>query len=165
MPIEPSRAPLPFPKKEIPEEVQSILEVWNNILWGPESGKRMSPTKDDIEAAIRLARCGATEQDIRKVREKLLGQKDGWWKERGVRLKDVANHFDLAAPDVDEKQSTGKIPVPISRPNLERFEASVAAGQPVYIELDDADRRRLSKDGRRAYVGLQHKHMQKVVNS
>lgn len=41
---------------------------------------------------------------MRAVRGGLLGQKDGWWRVRGVRLKDIANHFNLAAQSVSARR-------------------------------------------------------------
>ena len=34
---------------------------------------------------------------LRNVRDRLLSQKDGFWKSRGVSLKNIANNFHLAA--------------------------------------------------------------------
>jgi hypothetical protein len=54
------------------------------------------------DATEELAKIGATEDDLKNVRDRLLAQKDkgqqvSWWESRGVRLKDVAEHFDLAS--------------------------------------------------------------------
>jgi hypothetical protein len=50
-----------------------------------------------VAAAEELARIKATEDDLRNVQARLLGQKDGFWKARGVSLKNIANNFHLAA--------------------------------------------------------------------
>ncbi len=73
----------------------AILDAWDHV----NSGKKMPRTKENVEAAEELAQVEAVSEDLRKVRERLVTQKDGWWKQRGVRLKDIANHFHLAAEE------------------------------------------------------------------
>jgi hypothetical protein len=73
----------------------AILDAWDGV----NSGKKMPRTKENVDAAEELALVDAVQEDLHKVRERLVTQKDGWWKQRGVRLKDIANHFHLAAEE------------------------------------------------------------------
>jgi len=74
-----------------------ILDAWDRV-----NGKKMPRTQGNRDATEELAKIGATEDDLKIVRDRLLAQKDkgreiSWWESRGVRLKDVAEHFDLAS--------------------------------------------------------------------
>ncbi|MBA2680525.1 MAG: hypothetical protein H0U76_19285 [Ktedonobacteraceae bacterium] len=73
----------------------TILDAWDCV----NSGKKMPRTRENVEAAEEMALVDALQEDLQKVRDRLLTQKDGWWKQRGVRLKDIANHFHLAAEE------------------------------------------------------------------
>jgi hypothetical protein len=75
----------------------ALLDAMSRVVWGTSSGKATPQTKDNLEAAEELAQIGATEEDLRHVRDRLLCQKDGFWKARGVSLKNIANNFHLAA--------------------------------------------------------------------
>jgi hypothetical protein len=69
-----------------------LLDAWDEI-----NGRALPRAKEQVAAAEELARIKATEDDLRNVRDRLLGQKDGFWQSRGVSLKNVANNFHLAA--------------------------------------------------------------------
>jgi hypothetical protein len=74
-----------------------ILDAWDRV-----NGKKMPRIQGNRDATEELAKIGATEDDLKNVRDRLLAQKDkgqeiSWWESRGVRLKDVAEHFDLAS--------------------------------------------------------------------
>lgn len=64
--------------------------------WDETNGRPLTRTKEQVETAEELARINATGDDLRNVRERLLSQKDGFWRGRGVSLKNVANNFHLA---------------------------------------------------------------------
>jgi hypothetical protein len=83
-------------KPELSLQAVAILSAWSIVVWGT-SNKETPRTKDNVAAAEELARSGATEEDLRNVRERLLSQKDGFWEARGVSLKNIANNFHLAA--------------------------------------------------------------------
>jgi hypothetical protein len=69
-----------------------LLDAWDEI-----NGRRLTRTKEQVEATEELARISATGDDLKNVRDRLLAQKDGFWRSRGVSLKNVANNFHLAA--------------------------------------------------------------------
>jgi len=69
-----------------------LLDAWDQI-----NGRPLTRTKEQVQAAEELARINATKDDLQNVQERLLSQKDGFWKARGVSLKNVANNFHLAA--------------------------------------------------------------------
>jgi len=116
----------------------TILDAWDEV----NNGKKMPRTKENVEAAEELALVDAAEEDLRKVRERLLTQKDGWWKQRGVRLKDIANHFHLAAeeespPSKDNRGGTsGNTPAGQKEPakrKLLRRAPTVSEEQPALV--------------------------------
>jgi hypothetical protein len=79
--------------KSLPSsEALLLLDAWDEI-----NGRRLTRTKEQIDATEELARINATADDLKHVRDRLLSQKDGFWKARGVSLKNVANNFHLAA--------------------------------------------------------------------
>jgi hypothetical protein len=74
------------------------------------------------------------------------------------------------APWEEEEKAKGQAtapshPEPVKYPNLERFEASVAAGQPIYAELTAEERRRLKLESKKIYARMEHEHMKQAVNS
>jgi hypothetical protein len=69
-----------------------LLEAWDEI-----NGRALPRAKEQVAAAEELARIKATQDDLRNVRDCLLSQKDGFWKARGVSLKNISNNFHLAA--------------------------------------------------------------------
>jgi hypothetical protein len=73
-------------------EALLLLDAWDQI-----NGRSLTRTKEQVEAAEELARIQVTADDLRHVRDCLLAQKDGFWRARGVSLKNVASNFHVAA--------------------------------------------------------------------
>ncbi|GCE45335.1 hypothetical protein EI42_03036 [Thermosporothrix hazakensis] len=104
-------------ERKLAPAVEAILGAWDQI-----HAKRMPRVPENIQAATELARIEASAEDVRAIRDRLLAQQDGWWRARGVRLKDVLHHYDLAALG------------PLQQPVQARPEAVH------YITLSDAER-------------------------
>lgn len=85
-----------------------VLDAWDHV-----TGKKMPRIRGNVDAAEELAKVAATEDELKNVRDRLLAQTDkgqevSWWESRGVRLKDVAEHFDLAALGPLPAKDSGK---------------------------------------------------------
>lgn len=102
-PKEITRAPEPLVKSEAIE----LWDGWMNIVWGSDNKKKALPSKDDLIDATVLVKKGATEEDLRKVRDRLWGQ-DDFWKKRDITLKVIIKHFNLAAPTQPPTKTTVK---------------------------------------------------------
>ncbi len=90
-------------------EAVLLLDAWDEI-----NGRPLTRTKEALAATEELARINATGDDLRYVRDRLLAQKDGFWKARGVSLKNIANNFHLTAlgPLPSPDGSRAKTPPP-----------------------------------------------------
>jgi len=107
-----------------------LLDVWDET-----NGRLLARTNEQVQAAEELARIKATGDDLKNVQERLLSQKDGFWRGRGVSLKNVANNFHLAA--------LGPIRPPDSRSTLVAPPATATSPQPVAIPADQSPSRKL----------------------
>lgn len=96
-------------RSELSQAAQAILEAWDEI------NKRQVPrTKENREFAEILASTNTSVADLRAIRQALLQQKDGFWRERGVRLKDVANNFTLVASSNVQTKKVEKPATPLT---------------------------------------------------
>src|SRR5262249_39476751 len=50
----------------------AVLAAMRRIVWNASDGREIPHTKDNLEAAEELARIGATEEDLRTVRDRLF---------------------------------------------------------------------------------------------
>jgi len=136
---------------ELTPEIIAVLDAWDSIFTRPTPR-----TPKMIEAAKELASCKATRDDLVAVRNYCYKSNPDWYRGKniGVTLCSIVSNWSAWLSSQDSNlQGTVKsnVPTPMVRPNLERFEASVAAGNPVFIELSVEDKNRLKPESRKIY--------------